>query len=590
MNYRSELFNRDLSLLCQGLNTPRALSVWLLWKYKEHRQLCELSADPSAYRTDDVTGFRDDYLITEYLRKAQFLETGIDTKAVALSSFAAAEESCRITNYRLRQLSEGARAPDCMLEKIISRAQHKIEMCLGKAVKWSKMLDWFRWGPGATSSLRGEDATIEGKLREQKISITHEALPLFRAALATDYNWLRIRGVDPSGPTSLTNDHFNVVHASRGLVVPKNAKTDRVICAEPSGNLFLQLGFGAYIRRCLLRVGINLDDQTVNQRLAGEAVSLGLATVDLKAASDTISQAVVWLLLPFSWASALARLRTTHTSFDGETPIALEKFSSMGNGFTFELESLIFWALAESTRDELGVGGCVSVYGDDIILPSSACEVFMAVLQYFGFAANPKKTHSAGPFRESCGKHYFGGQDVTPVYQQKDPASALERRRHINRLTYHAIDRGYSPDRGPLLADCKLRAVVAAMTGERERRETYLPLCGDPSFRTLDGGIYVDMRNPKIRRYYIDAFGRAVLSGSFQKAKSLEVEHAVAYTVYLRRDICVFEPDPLDPGVLQRRIKRPFDGTLTVRGWGGYVRRRTYIPNPRELRWTHVAP
>lgn len=137
MDSRLELFSRDFSLLCEGLNTPRSLSVWLLWKYKEHRQLCELSTDPQAYRTCDVSGFRDDYLITEYLRKAQFLETGIDTRQVALDSFAAAEESCKMVNNRIRTLSEGARAPNWRLEAILARAQHKISMCIGSTVKWS---------------------------------------------------------------------------------------------------------------------------------------------------------------------------------------------------------------------------------------------------------------------------------------------------------------------------------------------------------------------------------------------------------------------------------------------------------------------
>lgn len=585
MDSRLELFSRDLSLLCEGLNTPRSLSVWLLWKYKEHRQLCELSTDPQAYQTCDVTGFRDDYLITEYLRKAQFLDTGIDTRQVALDSFAAAEESCRLTNHRIRALSEGARAPNWKLEAILARAQHKISMCIGSTVKWSKMLDWFRWGPGATSSLSGEDASLEGKLREQKISVTLEALPLFRAALATDYNWLRVRGLDPEGPTSLTDEHFQIVGSSRGLTVAKNAKTDRVICAEPSGNLFLQLGFGAYLRRCLLRVGINLDDQTVNQRLAQRGVAEGLATVDLRAASDTISLAVVWLLLPYSWASALSRVRSPATNF-GDGPVVLEKFSSMGNGFTFELESLIFWALAEATRDELGMEGCVSVYGDDIIIPSGAYELFVEVLQYFGFAVNPKKSHAHGPFRESCGKHYFGGIDVTPIYQQTSPGSALERRRHINRLAYHAIHRGFSPDAGPLLADRKFRSVVTKAWSEvpDSRRA---PLCGSPSSRTLEGAVFTDMRNAG--RYHFDAFGRAVCRGDFLLAKRVEVDHAVMYTVYLRRDIVCYEQDPNDPGVLQRRIKRPFDGTCTVRGWGGVKRKRFTVPDPRELRWVDAG-
>jgi hypothetical protein len=92
----------------------------------------------------------------------------------------------------------------------------------------------------------------------------------------------------------------------------------------------------------------------------------------------------------------------------------------MGNGFTFELETLIFWgltkALAELTGDE---EHRISVYGDDIICGRKTA---LAVMQFFpliGFTINRKKSFLDGPFRESCGKHYFNGSDVTPFYVRK---------------------------------------------------------------------------------------------------------------------------------------------------------------------------
>ena len=307
-----------------------------------------------------------------------------------------------------------------------------------------EVLKGCRWGPGSTSSLKGEDARLDIKIAERRISVTSQALPYLRAVIGVDIHWLRARGLDADGPCSLLADDFDVVAGSRTLTVPKNAKTDRTICAEPTGNIFLQLGVGKFIRRCLSRVGVNLDDQSVNQKMASRALLDGLATVDLKAASDTISRELVYDLLPLEWALFLSALRCPETSIDG-VRVHLEKFSSMGNGFTFELESLIFWALTSATVQHLGLVNSkerLSVYGDDIICPTDALPLLTHVLEACGFTINMEKTHANSQFRESCGKHYFGGVDVTPVYQKELPETLDSWYRFCNRIVNHALARG----------------------------------------------------------------------------------------------------------------------------------------------------
>jgi len=85
----------------------------------------------------------------------------------------------------------------------------------------------------------------------------------------------------------------------------------------------------------------------------------------------------------------------------------------MGNGYTFPLETLIFWAIA---RTCVRSGGIVSVYGDDIIVPSEDYEQLCYVLRAAGFSPNKTKSFSTGPFRESCGADYFYGIDIRPTY------------------------------------------------------------------------------------------------------------------------------------------------------------------------------
>jgi hypothetical protein len=116
------------------------------------------------------------------------------------------------------------------------------------------------------------------------------------------------------------------------FTVPKSSEIDRVACKEPEVNMFMQRSVGAHIRRRLRRVGVDLNDQTVNQHLAKIAVDQGLATIDLSAASDSITEQLVVNWLPPEWFLLLNRLRVHNVDVDG-TLHPLQMFSSMGNGF-----------------------------------------------------------------------------------------------------------------------------------------------------------------------------------------------------------------------------------------------------------------
>jgi len=109
--------------------------------------------------------------------------------------------------------------------------------------------------------------------------------------------------------------------------------------------------------------------------------------------------------------------------------IFYEKFASMGNGFTFELETLIFWSLCVATAAYYQEDASkVSVYGDDIIVPANIALACIEVLDFCGFKTNKEKSFVFGPFRESCGKDYFEGFPVRPFYLKEavqDARSAI---------------------------------------------------------------------------------------------------------------------------------------------------------------------
>lgn len=56
----------------------------------------------------------------------------------------------------------------------------------------------------------------------------------------------------------------------------------------------------------------------------------------------------------------------------------------------------------------------VTVYGDDIIVPSQHAQSVISALKWFGFTPNSRKTFTSGVFRESCGSDYFGTKAVRP--------------------------------------------------------------------------------------------------------------------------------------------------------------------------------
>lgn len=444
-------FNRLRSTffaLCKGLNTPRALAAWILFRNQEYLQLVSLEVRAIDY--NDSESFRRDYLVTEFLSKAKFLDLGVSRKETALRSFKESESRCLETNRRLRRFAE---SPIGHLREnaIMSMATRKIGAVLGNV----SSIDWARcmWGPGNTFSLKGS-VSLGDKLLEERISITPSALRYFSPIFGSDILWAQARGIEASAPFSPLSCEFDVVRGCRVTVVPKNAKTDRTIAIEPTGNIFLQKAIGSHIRHRLKKVGINLNDQTTNQRLARWGSKYGhLATLDLRQASDSVSRLLVWDLLPLEWASLLNDLRSSWYFMDGRWSYA-EKFSSMGNGFTFELESLIFWALTSSVAEYLGQNAThVSVYGDDIICPTECAPLLIEVLDFVGFETNQKKTFVTTPFRESCGAHYFKGFDVTPVYQKELPDRREEVYRLANRLRrYSNCNYGGGLPGGPLIS------------------------------------------------------------------------------------------------------------------------------------------
>jgi hypothetical protein len=123
-------------------------------------------------------------------------------------------------------------------------------------------------------------------------------------------------------------------------------------------------------------------------------------------------------------------------------------FSSMGNGYTFCLETILFSAMVMASMCLHGLGKLKAldsaIYGDDLVVPSVVVPTLLEILEYYGFKVNNEKTFFTGPFRESCGKDYYMGSDVTPVYYRARPKTPCDILKLHNSLyswfAFHAVD------------------------------------------------------------------------------------------------------------------------------------------------------
>lgn len=406
---RNSLF-RDLYVRRENLTLPLAeLTLKTVNSALSQAMLLSLKRDPLSFVNssirpmdyEDALTFRKDYLCAEMFSKYPFWDTKIDRAQVALTKFLASEAQCRDTNLRLASTKNYS----FWTTSVFATASRKIANLLGP-FDWNEAEKYFGFGPGSTTRLRKTEADWYYKLSGIP-ECTPNCVPLAVACLKLYERWGATIG-------------FSVkeVPGNKVITVPKNAKTDRVIAKEPCMNIFIQKGLGGIIRRRLKRVGVDLNDQTKNQVLAhAGSLDNSLATIDLSAASDTISLELCRQMLPPDWFDALLMCRSERGVLPDGTEVRYQKVSSMGNGFTFELESLIFWALACSVRSLVGEKDRrMAVYGDDVIVPTQITEKVLDIFTFAGFTVNEKKTHIDGPFRESCGKHYFLGSDVTPIY------------------------------------------------------------------------------------------------------------------------------------------------------------------------------
>jgi len=348
-------------------------------------------------------------------KNASLVKDPATTRDAAMYSFLACEFRNKATNDKFRKYhdtwdSGEFKTPD--IDTLIQRIRRKISEIMGPAPSLAD-LD-LRFGPGEVTSCKKYTTS------RYKLSVT----PIHGLNVSQESLEELLETVPHYAFLHYKNGVERRVGSGEIFFVPKNAETDRTCEKQLVLNSIVQKGIGSHLKTRLRSVGIDLSDQSTNSFLARWGSSNGcIATLDLKEASNSIALWVVYTLLPSDWFNLLNTWRSP--KYDCKpynlTNVEFQLFSSMGNGFTFELESLLFYSIAKvimetnSPREEWSSHIC-SIFGDDLVVETEYYEQVKTIFEDFGFIVNNEKSYRSGPFRESCGGDYYSGIYVRPFF------------------------------------------------------------------------------------------------------------------------------------------------------------------------------
>ena len=411
--------------IMEGLRCPRSLTVAIMLRAGMWHDLLQLDVRPSDYL--DPSSYLRSAAATKLLSKLECKIDGLDPAQAALDKWYEAEKSCFVANRRINLLMdfESNDPIDKRCCQFLAAVKKQVEWLIGD--RPPSFVEG-AFGPGATISDKSGRTTVLHKLSSTP---TYTTDAVYHLVPWSGTAWSAFIARHQLKPRTVRGNHY--------FQVPKNAKTHRSCAKEPSINAFYQRGYGKVMSARLARRGIVISPisdyenssvfdyalsyaapekhKMLTQRASQEDT---FATIDLSSASDTISLALVRSVLPHAWFDVLSDLRSPYTRVNGKWH-RLEKFSSMGNGFTFELETTIFAAICLAVDPTLIPGVDLMVFGDDIIVPKHLARSVINALEFCGFTLNAEKTFTEGPFRESCGGDYMCGKAVRPYHIKELP-------------------------------------------------------------------------------------------------------------------------------------------------------------------------
>lgn len=274
-------------------------------------------------------------------------------------------------------------------------------------------------GPGAAQ--KADSSSIVTKLFQGEMTFTNteHLIRLYRSALFKTGFW--------ADAEKLRFERFGFTKVDGGKIffAKKNAEISRTCCTEPNLNMMFQKAAGAFLVNALEEhFGINLSTQPMWNRFLAKVGSIdqSIGTIDLVSASDSTGlQMFLALCDQCPLKDMICMSRSEFVILPDGEKLALRMVSTMGNGFTFPLMTLIFACAVRAVYQVMGFPcsdnrSQFGVFGDDIAVRREAYPFLCRMLGKLGYEVNDKKSFNAGPFRESCGGDYFKGLNVRGVY------------------------------------------------------------------------------------------------------------------------------------------------------------------------------
>jgi len=346
-----------------------------------------------------------------------------DADAAALEKFLGINASVSRGPFEFIAESE---AESCFWDYFLNEVELMTDQRpFGQSFDMEFIRDHMGVGPGAAQKANAQDMMT--KLFGGPVSYTDtELIRLYRGALAGAGFWAEAE-------MQRYSEHgFVKVEGVKIFFAPKNREISRTCGTESVLGMLIQKGIGAFLEQGLEReTGINLSTQPdLNRELARQGSDLwessdSFCTIDLVSASDCISLALTKRIIrnPVLRHAILVSRSQFAVLPDGKR-VELNMVSTMGNGFTFPLQTLIFASAVRACYHVMGIplhrDGIrnYGVFGDDIVVRKPAYDFIIRMLSKLGFVVNKEKSFCSGPFRESCGHDYFKGGNIRGVYVQ----------------------------------------------------------------------------------------------------------------------------------------------------------------------------
>lgn len=397
--------NVTLDLL-EAIDTPRALALAIAYRGAAYKNVpADLLQEDHPIQHDSAYSFWKHRQAIALFKKSEYLDYEGDAELESLQSFFEVDQNCQNSDNLILNA-------DFKLRSILQKASEYIQYVLGETPNMDSIYKKLVFTTGSVSGLSGKDVNLVTKLQELT------ALPVSRGALPLVSYLTR----DPL----ISNVYINSVPVDYATLftVKKQFNKVRVAAKSQLGNMLLQRPIGVHIANRLKKVGIDLAVQPKFHAFLVEKFWDVYATVDQSDASDRICVELVRTLLPYDWFRLLDLTRHRHLKFEDGSTQKMLKFANQGNGFIFELQTLIYYALAKATVwYEHGVKAAeetlISVFGDDLICEEQYAPAVVKTLESVGQKINLSKSYLTGRFKESCGVDTFDGFSIRPLYLKK---------------------------------------------------------------------------------------------------------------------------------------------------------------------------